>query len=119
MITDRNPEPAEHNLDLNSRNLDPLRPVTVTRLTWGHSLSSFLPPYDVLLAADVVYIEESFPALIQSMVELSDSGTLLLLSCKYRYERDARFLGLLEERFVVESVWNSGDLSIYSLRRKI
>lgn len=118
VITDRNPQPAEHNLQLNSDHLDPLRPVVVRELTWGQEVSSFQPPYDVLLAANVVYIEDSFPVLIQSMCDLSDSRTVLLLSCKYRYERDSRFLEMLGERFTSEMAWTSEDLSIYSLRKK-
>ena len=117
-ITDRNPRPAEHNLELNSHNLEPLRWVAVRELTWGQDISTFHPPYDVLLAADVVYIEESFPLLIQSMADLTDTRTAVLLSCKHRYERDLRFLEMLRETFVTEVVWTSGDLSIYSLRKK-
>ena len=117
LITDRNPQPAQHNLQLNSPNLDTHRPVSVHELTWGQPLSHLKPPYDIVLAADVVYIEESFPALIQTMDQLSGSGTLLLLSCKYRYERDSRFLQLLGERFQSEVVWTGGDLSIYILKK--
>ena len=118
MITDRNPQPAEHNLQLNSHNLDPKRPVAVHKLEWGQDVSEFQPPYDILLAADVVYIEESFPLLIQCVDSLSSVDTTILLSYKYRYERDARFLRLLEEMFVLEVVWHSGDLSIHSIRKR-
>jgi predicted nicotinamide N-methyase len=117
-VTDRNTGPAEHNLKLNSHNLDPLRPVAVRQLTWGQDVTTFQPPYDVLLAADVVYIEDSFPVLIQSMADLSDNRTTVLLSCKYRYKRDSRFLEMLRERFVGVTVWTSGDLSIYSFRKR-
>ena len=35
------------------------------------------PPYDVLLAADVVYIEETFPVLLQSIEALTDTETTI------------------------------------------
>lgn len=118
MITDRNPQPAKHNLNVNSDNLDPQRPVVVRELTWGQDVSDFHPPYDVILAADVVYVEKTFPALIQCLEELSSLHTIILLSCKYRYERDVRFLQLLSEKFVLKEVWTSGDLSIQSIRKR-
>ena len=118
VITDRNPQPAKHNLKLNSDNLDPHRQVAVRELTWGQDVSDFHPPYDVLLAADVVYIEDTFSQLIQCLEQLSGVHSTILLSCKYRYERDSRFLQLLREKFVSEMVWTSGDLSIYSIRKR-
>ena len=118
VITDRNPRPSEANLKLNTHNLDPQRPVTVRALTWGQNVTDFYPPYDVILAADVVYIEETFSVLIQSLCDLSDGDTTILLSCKYRYERDAQFLRMLCERFVCDVVWTSGDLSIHSIKKR-
>ena len=116
VITDRNPEPAKRNLKLNSNNLDPQRPVAVRELTWGQDVSDFRSPYDVILAADVVYIEETFPSLIQCLEALSGVHTTILLSCKYRYERDSRFLRMLSEKFVSKVVWTSGDFSIHNIR---
>jgi predicted nicotinamide N-methyase len=118
MITDRNPQPARHNLKLNTDNLDPHRHVSIRELTWGQDVSDFHPPYDVLLAADVVYIEDTFSELIQCIEQLSGVESTILLSCKYRYERDSRFLQLLRVRFVSEVVWSSGDLSIHSIRKR-
>ena len=118
VITDRNPLPASHNLQRNLANLDPQRPVTVRELSWGQEVANFDPPYDVLLAADVVYIEETFPVLIQSIEALTDTETTILMSCKYRYERDSRFLQMMEERFTSEVVWSEGDLSIHHFHKK-
>lgn len=118
VITDRNPQPAKLNLNLNSDNLDPQRPVVVRELTWGQDVTDFHPPYDVILAADVVYIEKTFLTLIQCLEQLSSLDTVILLSCKYRYERDVRFLQMLSERFVSKVAWSSGDLSIHSIRKR-
>ena len=79
---------------------------------------TFHPPYDILLAADVIYIEESFPALIHTIEALTDTETTILLSCKYRYERDSKFLQMLQERFVSEVVWSEGDLSIHRVHKR-
>ena len=117
-ITDKNTLPATDNLQLNSHQLDSQRPVSVHQLNWGQDVSSFHPPYDVILAADVVYIEDTFPLLIKSLDDLSDLHTIILLSCKYRYKRDSQFLDMLKEVFTSEVVWLSGDLSIHSLRKK-
>ena len=118
VITDKNTLPAKDNLHLNSHQLDTQRQVSVHQLNWGQDVSSFHPPYDVILAADVVYIEDTFPLLIKSLDDLSDLRTTILLSCKYRYERDSQFLDMLKEIFASEVVWSSGDLSIHSLRKK-
>ena len=118
IITDRNTLPAEANLQLNSHQLDPVRPVSVSQLSWGQDPASFLPPFDVILAADVVYIEETFPLLIKSLCDLSNADTSVLLSCKYRYKRDLKFFELLKDSFTSEMVWSSGDMSIHRLRRR-
>lgn len=99
------------------------RNVSVSVLEWGSKVESFRPPFDVVLAADVIYIEESFPALIQTLAELGDPSSLVLLACKYRYERDKRFFellrkeGLFEEPEVVRKWPNSDDIKVYRLKR--
>ena len=96
--------------------------INVSTLEWGTNVESFHPPYDVILAADVIYIEESFPALIKTLVELSDLNSLILLSCKYRYERDERFFKLLRkgglfEDTIVQRWPDNQDIKVYRLKR--
>ena len=95
-ITDKTITPAETNLKANQHNLLD-RHVTVAQFEWGSDPSHFKPPFDVILAADVIYIEETFPLLLQSLVDLSDRETVILISCKRRYERDDHFFDLLRE----------------------
>ena len=118
-ITDRNPLPAQGSVSLNSHHIHPHRPLTVLPLTWGQDVSSeFHPPYDVILAADVVYIEDTFTQLLKSLDDLSDPNTTILLSCKYRYERDSQFLDLLRVKFMSDIVWSQGSLTIYHIKKK-
>lgn len=77
------------------------------------------PPFELILAADVVYVEDTFPLLIRSLGELSDSNTVILLSCKHRYERDNRFFELLHSNFNSEVLWSEErNLKLYNVRKK-
>lgn len=96
--------------------------ITSAVLEWGASLATFDPPYDIILAADVIYIEETFPKLIQTLTDLTSARSVVLLACKYRYERDYRFFELLAKsgRFedkVVQTWQDGGDIKIHELRR--
>ena len=105
-MTDKNPTPAEVNLKENQHNLLG-RDISVAQYEWGANASHFNPPFDFVLAADVIYIEDTFPLLLKSLVDLSDSETVILISCKRRYERDDHFFDLLREsgRFSYSVVW--------------
>jgi len=92
--------------------------VRVLELTWGQkNLDQFSPPFDVVVGADIVYIEETFDDLLMTIDRLSDDRTTLLLSCRIRYERDERFLELLRKRFVVNLLHQSRDVKIFSARK--
>ena len=105
-MTDKNTGPAQANLKANQNNLIN-KDISVAQFDWGTDPSSLEPPFDVVLAADVIYIEETYPLLLKSLVELSDRDTVILISCKRRYERDDRFFDLLREsgKFSYNVVW--------------
>ena len=90
--------------------------VSIKELDWGKDLHLFRETYQVIIGADIIYIEETFPDLIKTLLHLSDEKTIILLSCKIRYDRDRRFLALLEESFSVELLLheNNRDIYIYS-----
>lgn len=117
-LTDRLTSSAEANLGANRRNIAG-RQVTVSRLEWGRDVASFHPPFDVVLAADVVYSEETFPLLIKSLSDLSSTETTLLLACKQRHgDREATFFRLLSSKnFRVEVVWlhPERNLTVYNI----
>ncbi|XP_028837183.1 protein N-lysine methyltransferase METTL21A [Denticeps clupeoides] len=121
-ITDR--EPALEFLASNVRdNIPPSLQdaVQVSELTWGEGLESYPPgTYDLILGADIVYLEDTFPALLRTLEHLSSERTVILLSCRIRYERDQRFLTELSRSFTVEEVHYEvqGDIHIYRAMKR-
>ncbi|PWA32137.1 protein N-lysine methyltransferase METTL21A [Gambusia affinis] len=113
-ITDR--EPALEFLSANvAANLPPPAGdlVVVSELTWGQGLERFPEGgFDVVLGADIVYLEDTFPSLLQTLEHLCSDSTVVLLACKIRYERDARFLSMLRRSFAVEQVHYDKDRDI-------
>uniref|UniRef100_G1N8C8 Protein N-lysine methyltransferase METTL21A n=1 Tax=Meleagris gallopavo TaxID=9103 RepID=G1N8C8_MELGA len=120
-ITDR--EPALEFLELNVwANLpSELHPRAVVKeLTWGKDLGNFPPgAFDFILGADIIYLEETFAELLQTLEYLCSEQTVILLSCRIRYERDNNFLKMLKGRFSVNEVHYdySKDVHIYKAQR--
>lgn len=107
---------AERNMRLNHHNLinDCIK---VSHLEWGKDISHFNPPFDVILAADVIYVEEGFDPLLNTLSQLSDASTTILLSCAHRYDWVEKFLARVAvgnklRPFIVTS---QGNISIYQL----
>ncbi|KAF1488814.1 Protein N-lysine methyltransferase METTL21A, partial [Pygoscelis antarcticus] len=98
-----------------------LRPRAVVKeLTWGKDLGNFPPgAFDFILGADIVYLEETFAELLQTLEYLCSEQTVILLSCRIRYERDHKFLKMLRGRFSVYEVHydSSKDVHIYKAQR--
>nr|XP_033801002.1 protein N-lysine methyltransferase METTL21A isoform X2 [Geotrypetes seraphini] len=79
--------------------------VVVKELTWGHNLGNFSPDaFDLIVGSDIIYLEETFLDLLQTLEHLSLEQTLILLSCRIRYARDWDFLKMLKARFTVVEV---------------
>ncbi|NXL02805.1 MT21A methyltransferase, partial [Mesembrinibis cayennensis] len=98
-----------------------LRPRAVVKeLTWGKDLGNFPPgAFDFILGADIVYLEETFAELLHTLEHLCSEQTVILLSCRIRYERDHKFLKMLKGRFSVYEVHydSSKDVHIYKAQR--
>ncbi|KAA0712053.1 Protein N-lysine methyltransferase METTL21A [Triplophysa tibetana] len=89
----------------------------VSELTWGENLDLYPPgSYELVLGADIVYLEETFPALLKTLEHLSSENTVVLLSCRIRYERDERFLMDLKRRFSVEEVHYDSERDVHIYR---
>ncbi|XP_019965025.1 protein N-lysine methyltransferase METTL21A [Paralichthys olivaceus] len=89
---------------------------TVSELTWGQSLDRYpAGGFDLVLGADIVYLEDTFVSLLQTLEHLCSDSTVVLLACKIRYERDTNFLSMFRERFRVEEVHydQERDIHIY------
>ncbi|XP_062974633.1 protein N-lysine methyltransferase METTL21A [Elgaria multicarinata webbii] len=95
---------------------------TVKELTWGQDLAGFSPGgYDFILGADIVYLEETFPDLLHTLDHLCSDQTVILLSCRLRYERDQNFLNMLRGLFSVQEMFYdaSNDVHIFKAQRKV
>ncbi|XP_076841160.1 protein N-lysine methyltransferase METTL21A [Brachyhypopomus gauderio] len=117
-ITDRKPA-LEFLRDNVKENIPPdlQGAVQVSELTWGEGLEHYPSGgYDLILGADIVYLEDTFPALLQTLGHLSSGESELLLSCRIRYERDERFLRLLGNHFSVQEVHYDAQRDIHIYR---
>ncbi|XP_037618262.1 protein N-lysine methyltransferase METTL21A [Sebastes umbrosus] len=116
-ITDR--EPA---LDFLAANVkanvpqDSQGSVVVSDLTWGEGLERYpAGGYDLVLGADIVYLEDTFVPLLHTLEHLCSDSTVVLLACKIRYKRDTDFLSMLKHKFTVEEVHydKQRDIHVY------
>ncbi|KAM9327549.1 protein N-lysine methyltransferase METTL21A [Pholidichthys leucotaenia] len=116
-ITDR--APALEFLSANVKaNLPPdsHQAVVVSELTWGEDLGRYpAGGFDLVLGADIVYLEDTFVPLLQTLEHLCADSTVVLLACKIRYERDTNFLSMLKQRFHVDEVYyeEQRDIRVY------
>lgn len=93
---------------------------TVQALDWRENVKSCTKTYDVILGADIIYIEETFPDLLRTIEHLSDENTLVYISCRIRYTRDSNFLQMLSEVFDLKKVHvdRARDVTIYKGKKK-
>ena len=92
--------------------------VEIKELEWGQDVLSFSPPFDFVLGADIVYIEETFSDLLKTLQDLCDENSVVLMSCKIRYDRDKRFFELLSKHFSYETVLYEQELDIVVYQAK-
>jgi len=92
--------------------------IEIEELEWGQNVSSFSPPFDFVLGADIVYIEETFNDLLKTLQDLCDENSVVLLSCKIRYDRDKRFFELLSKHFFHETILYNQELDIVVYKAK-
>ncbi|XP_005070625.1 protein N-lysine methyltransferase METTL21A [Mesocricetus auratus] len=95
--------------------------VVVKELTWGQNLESFSPgEFDLILGADVIYLEDTFTDLLKTLEHLCSSRSVILLACRIRYERDNNFLMMLERQFAVSKVHYDPekDVHIYKAQKR-
>ncbi|XP_044943007.1 LOW QUALITY PROTEIN: protein N-lysine methyltransferase METTL21A-like [Mustela putorius furo] len=90
----------------------------VKELTWGQNLGSYSPgEFDLILGADIIYLEETFADLLQTLEHLCSKRSVILLACRIRYEWDNNFLAMLERQFTVSKVHydSEKDVHIYKV----
>ena len=58
--------------------------VSVKPLKWGTDTDSFNPPYDIIIASDLLYDAKAIPDLMLTIVSLSSSNTITYLAFELR-----------------------------------
>lgn len=64
----------------------PSTPPTVLPLCWGVDHLTFPSDWDLVLCADVVYLPETYPLLVETLAHLCKNGAVVYLSSKMRRE---------------------------------
>lgn len=84
----------------------PSAPPTVLPLSWGEDHMNFPSDWDLVLCADIIYLQETYPLLVETLAHLCKNGAVVYLSSKMRKEHKTP--GFYEEylpsRFDVELV---------------
>lgn len=108
--------------------------IEIRELMWGRSNTEELmgespfKAYDLVMGADVVYNEDVFNDLLETfstVVKISKEHgvtTKIILSMRFRYERDEKFLRMLKEAFeVVDEIHFDAqrDIHVYSCEKLI
>ena len=65
----------------------------------GTPVAALDPPFDYIVAADVVYRSDLFPVLISSFEQIATPDTIIYLGFKERTAKDREFFQLLGENF--------------------
>ncbi|XP_078493858.1 protein N-lysine methyltransferase METTL21A-like [Ciona intestinalis] len=78
--------------------------LTLSELKWGENLDRFEPGfYDFILGADIIYSEEEFQNLLETLAHLygddNNSKRKVILSAKRRYDHVETFIEILKTKF--------------------
>jgi len=109
--------------------------ISAIALNWGDDVSSLQPPFDFIIASEVIHQKESFQSLINSFDLLSDFETKILVSYKRKFIPTAMFLAIeprpseeLEQDFFQYladnfsrtqlSSYQSGKSTVFLLKKK-
>lgn len=91
-------------------------PVAVP-LSWGLDHEKFSSDWDLVLGTDIVYMPETFPLLLDTLVHLSRAGAVVYFASKMRREHGTQdfYDTWLPRRFEVELVEREpeNNISIY------
>lgn len=59
---------------------------SVLPLSWGEDHKNFSSEWDLVLCADIIYLPETYPLLVETLAHLCESGAVVYLSSKMRKE---------------------------------
>jgi len=104
-------------LDLMKQNiaLNKLPPdvISASILDWGTPYNKASKP-DVVLAADCVYFEPTFPLLLQTLRQVIGPNTTCFFCFKKRRKADLRFMKDAKKLFVIEDIMDDPDRGVWS-----
>lgn len=117
----------KHNLKKNKPVLK--KSLKIAQLYWANSvqIKALSPPFDVVIAADVVYLEETVRPLVETMVKMVAEDGVVLLGYQLRSpEADKLFWEVSGEVFKIEKVphedlhpeYNYEETDVYIFRKK-
>merc|ERR1712110_133623 len=78
-------------------------------LSWGEDASHLHPPFDLVIGADLLYLPELYPALVQTLDDLVGPKGECILAWERRSPTEARFLDLVKQKFTVGDVFGQLD----------
>ncbi|XDV52276.1 hypothetical protein PO909_021027 [Leuciscus waleckii] len=86
----------------------------VLPLSWGRDHDSFSSSWEFVLGADIVYMPETFPLLLDTLAHLSKDGAVVLLASPMRREHGAQdfYNTVLPQMFKVELVQRDPESNI-------
>ena len=103
-------ELMEHNIELNNLR-DAVQAVVYN---WGEPKPPGLPPQtDIVLAADCVYFEPSFPLLQATLGDILGENTVCYFCFKKRRRADFQFIKTAKKMFDVTEVQDNQDKEVY------
>lgn len=84
----------------------PSAPPAVLPLSWGKDHVNFSSDWDLVLCADIIYLPETYPLLVETLAHLCRNGAAVYLSSKMRKEHGtpAFYEEFLPSRFNVALV---------------
>ncbi|XP_029906801.1 EEF1A lysine methyltransferase 3 [Myripristis murdjan] len=99
----------------------PATPPAVLPLSWGQDQLSFPSDWDLVLGADIVYLSETYPLLLETLVHLCKNGAVVYLSSMMRKEHGTPgfFEESLPSRFHVELVHRDAKQNINIYRASL
>lgn len=94
---------------------------TVLPLSWGEDHNNFPSEWDLVLCADIIYLPQTYPLLVETLAHLCKNGAVVYLSSKMRKEHGTP--GFYEEclpnRFNVELVKRDDNQNINIYRASL
>lgn len=87
--------------------------LTVKTLEWGTPVEHLQPPFDVVVACDVMYIAEAVPALVKTLADASAAGSCIYIAHGRNQQARMKFMKSCAAIFSVQVVDSSQLDEVY------